>query len=126
MSSTQQWRCVGGRASIALGSFTGHPSQERNLEKMTKLALIAAVGLAVAGLSACSQKAQDETSEADNTTAADMDATTSAAVNDVDSATDNALGAAANSMDAAGNSLDNAAADVGNGFDAAGNDIDAD
>jgi len=93
---------------------------------MPKMIMIAAIGLAVAGLSACSQKAQDQTSEAINTSAADMDETMGAAVNDVDAATDNALGAAANSMDAAGNHLGNAAGDVGNGFDAAGNEIDTD
>jgi hypothetical protein len=93
---------------------------------MKTIVMLGAAALAVAGLSACSHKAQDEAGEAVNTSAADADATMGQAVNDVDAATDNALGAAADRMDSAGNKLDNAADDVGNGVAAASNDIDSD
>ena len=71
------------------------------------LALVAAMGVA-----ACSEKAQDESAEAGNAIAADTAATTSEAVNDIDAASDEAFGAAENSMSAAGNSIDNATDNV--------------
>ncbi len=71
------------------------------------LALVAAMGVA-----ACSEKAQDESAEAGNAIAADTAATTSEAVNDVDAASDEAFGAAENSMNAVGNGIDNATDNV--------------
>ncbi|MDQ2878749.1 MAG: hypothetical protein M3R41_06710 [Pseudomonadota bacterium] len=74
--------------------------------------LPAAIAFAIAaamGLAACSPKAQNETSEAADTVAADANATMQEATNDTQAATDNAMGAAEASMDNAGAALDNAA-----------------
>ncbi len=61
------------------------------------LALVAALGLA-----ACGHKAQDEAALAANTMSADANATMAKANRDVDAATDQAFGAAENSMDNVG------------------------
>ncbi|MBW4331308.1 hypothetical protein KY084_10535 [Stakelama sp. CBK3Z-3] len=78
--------------------------------------------VAALGVAGCSEKAQDESAEAGNAIAADVDATTSEAVNDIDAASDQAFGKAENAMDDAGNSLDNAGDDI----DAAAEDVDGD
>ena len=57
------------------------------------LGLVAALGVA-----ACSEKAQDESAEAANAIAADADATTDKAVNDIDAASDEAFGAAVDAL----------------------------
>ena len=73
---------------------------------MKKAILLPVAALAAFGLSACSQKAQNETAEAADSIAADVNATTSEAVQDVEAATDKALGAASNTIDDAGNAVD--------------------
>lgn len=65
------------------------------------LALVASLGLA-----ACSERAQNETAEAADTVAADVNATMGDAMNDVQAATDAAFGAAENGLDAAGNTIE--------------------
>ena len=70
--------------------------------------------VAAAGLSACSQKAQNESAEAANAIGADASATTENAVGDVDTATDQALGSAAATMDNAGDSIAAGADRTGN------------
>ena len=79
---------------------------------MKKFALsIAAV--AALGLAACTQNAQNETAEAGNAIAADANATMGEAIDDIDTATDNALGAAEATADQAGQSIENGADAVG-------------
>ena len=78
------------------------------------VSLIAAPALLALALSACSQKAQDETSEAANTIAADVNATAAQAASDVEQASDNAFGAAEESMDNATDKIGQGLKDTGN------------
>ena len=86
------------------------------------LALAAAFGLA-----ACSEKAQNETGQAAEATAADVNATMGEAVQDVDAASERAFGSAENALDDAGdaieNTADDAAAATGEALRDAGNAI---
>ena len=75
-----------------------------------KKAIFASLALAAGlALAACSEKAQDETAEAANAVATDVETTTEEAVNDIDAATDDALSGAENSMDNAADATENAA-----------------
>lgn len=66
--------------------------------------------LAILALTACSQKAQNETATAANTMAADANATMAKAAGDVNAA----FGAAENGIDAAGNTVGKATGDAKN------------
>jgi len=83
---------------------------------MTACKLLPVATLALVTLAGCSPKAQNETSEAAGTIAADANATMSEAVNDVDAASDRAFGAAE-----AG--IDNGIEATGNAMEDAGNEI---
>ncbi len=91
---------------------------------MKKTILIATAATAALALSACSPKAQNESTQAANTMVSDMNATAADAINDVDVATGNALDSAANTMDnagaAAGNAADKLKAAAGNAMTDAG------
>ncbi|HVF95400.1 MAG TPA: hypothetical protein VM900_13890 [Sphingomonas sp.] len=99
---------------------------------MKRYLIPAVVALA---LSACGQQAQNETAEAGESIAADANATTRNAIQDVDAASDAALGSAEASMDNSGarfeagarrtgdalaNSADLAADEAGNVLERAG------
>ncbi|MFL9839438.1 hypothetical protein ABS767_00560 [Sphingomonas sp. ST-64] len=83
------------------------------------LAAVAALGLA-----ACSDKAQNETAEAAEAIGADANATMSEAADDVETATDSALGAAENAADSTGAAIEQGADNVGNAADAAEDELD--
>ena len=88
-----------------------------------KRALLPLAAVAALGLTACSDKAQNEAAEAANAIGADVNATMGEAVQDVETATDSALGAAENSADSIGNTVSEGADKVGNAVDAAGNEL---
>jgi hypothetical protein len=83
--------------------------------------------IAVAALSACSPKAQNETAEAADTIAADANATMAEGVSDVNAAADKAFGSAEATMDngaaAIGNATDDARLKTGEAMKDAGNVI---
>lgn len=88
---------------------------------MKKILLVAAAAVTALSLSACHKKAQNEANEAAEAMAADVNVTMGEAVNDLDAASDQAFGAAENSIDQAGNvadrtgdKLEKAAGDVQN------------
>ena len=91
---------------------------------MKKTAILLATGLI---LTACSPKAQNETSEAASAISADANATMSAAARDTQDATDKALGAAEAKMDnaatALGNATDKAREKTGQALKDAGNSV---
>ena len=66
---------------------------------------------------ACSQKAQNETGEAADAVAADVNATMGEAVDDVKTAGDRAFGAAENAADRAGDHIENATDRAGAAID---------
>ncbi len=82
--------------------------------------------LAVAAFSvgACSQKAQNETGEAADAVAADVNSTVGEAVDDVQTAGERAFGAAENAADRAGDKIENATDRAGAAADRAGDRID--
>ncbi|MBX3592892.1 hypothetical protein [Sphingomonas sp.] len=84
-----------------------------------KRVLLPLAAVAALGLAACSEKAQNETAEAAEAVGADANATMTEAANDVESATDRALGSAENAIDRAGNAIDSGADKVDNAADAA-------
>ncbi|HEY0624395.1 hypothetical protein [Sphingomonas sp.] len=79
--------------------------------------------VAALGLAACSEKAQNETAEAANAIGADANATMGEAVQDVQSATESALGTAENAADSIGNTVSEGADKVGNAVEAAGDEL---
>ena len=82
-------------------------------------AIFASLALAAGlTLAACSEKAQDETAEAANAVATDVETTTDEAVNDIEAATNDALSSAENTMDNGGAAVDNAADNADNAVDA--------
>ena len=89
-----------------------------------KKALLPLAAFAMLGLAACSDKAQNETAEAAEAIGADANATMSEAADDVEAATDGALGAAENAADRAGNAIGEGADRVGNAADAAEDELD--
>lgn len=88
-----------------------------------KRALLPLAAIAVLGLAACSDKAQNEAAEAVNAIGADVNATMGEAVQDVQSATEGALGTAENAADSIGNTVSAGADKVGNAVDAAGDEL---
>lgn len=70
------------------------------------------------GLAACSEPARDESAEAANAVATDVEMTTDEALSDIDAATDNALANVEAAADEAGATLENGADAT---VDAAGN-----
>jgi hypothetical protein len=80
--------------------------------------LVPAAAFAALALTACSEKAQNETAEAAEQIGADANATMGEAAQDVEEATDAALGTAENATDKVG-------AAIGEGVDKAGNAVDA-
>lgn len=72
-----------------------------------KRAMLAAAAVTILGLTACSEKARNETADAADAVAADAESTTRDAVNDVDAAFDSAQ----NKMDAIGDQADNSTDD---------------
>lgn len=93
---------------------------------MKKIVLIAAIA-AAASLAACSQHAKNETVEAANAVATDVNATVAAGVNSVDAATDSAMNNISNAADAATNKVESAAEKMkhatGNAMSDAGNSL---
>ena len=83
--------------------------------------------LAALALSACSQAAQDNASQAADTVAADANATATEAIKDTDAATDEALGAAEaridNTGEVIGNTADRATRKTGAALKDLGNEI---
>lgn len=88
-----------------------------------KRVLLPLAAVAALGLAACSEKAKNETAEAANAIGADANATMGEAVQDVQSATESALGTAENAADNLGNAIDAGADKVGNAVDAAGKEL---
>ena len=88
-----------------------------------KRALLPLTAIAALGLAACSEQAQNETAEAANAIGADANATMGEAVQDVEAATDRALGAAENAADDLGNAIDSGADKAGNAVEAAGDEL---
>ena len=88
-----------------------------------KRALLPLAAIAALGLAACSEQAQNETAEAANAIGADANATMGEAVQDVEAATDRALGAAENAADDLGNAIDAGADKAGNAVEAAGDEL---
>ena len=82
-----------------------------------KKAILLPIAAAAFALSACSDKAQNETSEAADSIAADANATMGEAVDDVAAASDRAFDAAENGIDRAGAAIGNAADDAGRAND---------
>ena len=85
---------------------------------MKRFLLSFATAAALIATAGCSSKAQNDTAEAADSIAADANATTRNAVNDVDAASDRALGAAQSSMDNMGAKLSH---DADKASDATGN-----
>lgn len=87
--------------------------------RVTDMKKILLLPLAAAALSigACSQKAQNETGEAADAVAADVNATMGEAVDDVQTAGERALGAAENATDRAGDKIENATDRAGAAID---------
>lgn len=88
-----------------------------------KRVLLPLAAIAALGLAACSEQAQNETAEAANAIGADANATMGEAAQDVEAATDSALGAAENAADSLGNTIESGADRVGNAADAAGDEL---
>jgi len=88
-----------------------------------KRVLLPLAAVAALGLAACSDNAKNEAAEAANAIGADANATMGEAIQDVQSATDSALGAAENAADSLGNSVSEGADKVGNAVDAAGEEL---
>jgi hypothetical protein len=84
---------------------------------MKKAMLLPFAAAAALALSACSDKAQNETSEAAESIAADANATMGEAIDDVEAASDRAFNAAENGLDRAGNAIGNATDDAGRAAD---------
>ena len=85
--------------------------------------LASGLAIALAGLSACSQKAKDDTTEAADSVAADANATMARAVNSVDAASDKAFGKGRDAVNEAGPSLKGAGDRAGNALDSAGDTV---
>lgn len=88
-----------------------------------KRALLPVAAVAALGLAACSDKAQNEAAEAANAIGADANATMGEAVQDVQDATESALGTAENAADSLGNTVSEGADKVGNAVEAAGDEL---
>jgi len=110
--------------AIATGIVVSRSGPSNGDINMNKLAF-AAVLAGAATLAACTSTTKNETAEAANAMATDMNATASAAVNSIDAATDNAMADVSNAADAAGNKIETAAdkmkAAAGNAMTDAGN-----
>ncbi len=94
---------------------------------MKKAFILATTAAAALGLAACSENAQDQTAQAANAVASDVETTTGEAVDDLDAATDSALGSAERGLDEMGESIENGAdatgRAVGNTTAAAGREM---
>lgn len=88
-----------------------------------KRVLLPLAAVAALGLAACSEQAKNETADAANAIAADANATMGEAVQDVEAATDSALGAAENTADGLGNAIGAGVEKAGNAADAAGDEL---
>ena len=75
---------------------------------MMRKVFLPLAAVALFGVAACSEKAQDETSEAAGALGNDIEATMDEAAADVDAAADDAFGAAENAADASGDAVENA------------------
>jgi hypothetical protein len=84
-----------------------------------KRVLLPLAAVAALGLTACSDKAKNEAAEAANAIGADANATMGEAAQDVQSATESALGTAENAADSVGNTVSEGADKVGNAVEAA-------
>lgn len=98
-----------------------HNGRETAMKKFILLPLAAAAF----SVGACSQKAQNETGEAADAVAADVNATMGEAVSDVKTAGDRAFGAAENAADRAGEKIDNATDRAGAAIDRGAAKVDA-
>ncbi|WP_448500975.1 hypothetical protein [Sphingomonas sp.] len=98
-------------SGLGLGPVWGqHPgATQQRILSMKKSTLLPLALVAAFGLAACSENAQNETSEAADAVAADMNSTMSEAAADVDAATDSALQSAENAIDRTGQSIENGA-----------------
>jgi ABC-type glycerol-3-phosphate transport system substrate-binding protein len=81
---------------------------------MKKSIVVSMMLAASLGVAACSETAQDESAEAANAVATDVETTTEEAVDSIDAATDNALDATAAAADNAGDAVANGAAAAAN------------
>lgn len=88
-----------------------------------KRALLPLAAVAALGLAACSDRAQNEAAEAANAIGADANATMGEAVQDVQDATESALGTAENAADSLGNTVSAGVDKVGNAVEAAGDEL---
>ena len=88
-----------------------------------KRVLLPLAAVAALGLAACSDKAQNEAAEAANAIGADANAVMGEAQQDVEAATESALGTAENAADSIGNTFSEGADKVGNAVDAAGDEL---
>ncbi len=98
-----------------------HNGRETAMKKLILLPLAAAAF----SIGACSQKAQNETGEAADAVAADVNATMGEAVTDVKTAGDRAFGAAENAADRAGDKIENATDRAGAAIDRGAAKVDA-
>ena len=87
--------------------------------RVTRIVPAALALIAAASLAACSQKTQDAAANTADGTATDFNATTRNAVDDVNAATDRALGTAQNSIDDASPGLNRAVEGASNAADRA-------
>lgn len=85
--------------------------------KSMKKLLLLPLAVATISIGACSQKAQNETGEAADAVASDVNATMGEAVSDVQKAGDRAFGAAENAADHAGDKIENATDRAGAAID---------
>jgi hypothetical protein len=114
------FQITGTRTAVARLRRSGYPfgrlvsraiglEQESLMKKSVTASLMLTVAL---GLGACSDKAQNETSEAANAIVSDAQATADNAAADVANISADAVGAAENAADKAGDALENGAAKV--------------
>ncbi|MDJ0275839.1 hypothetical protein QLH51_03330 [Sphingomonas sp. 2R-10] len=105
-------------ADRATGATLVRWAADRNGRETTMKKLILLPLAAVAfSIGACSQKAQNETGEAADAVAADVNATMGEAVDDVQTAGERAIGAAENATDRAGEKIENATDRAGAAID---------
>jgi hypothetical protein len=91
-------------------------------EPPMKKVILLPIAAAAFALSACSDKAQNETGEAADAVAADVNSTMGEAVDDVDAASERAFDDAENGLDRAGRAIENTADDAGRAIDRGADD----
>ncbi len=101
------------------------PPDYNGRETAMKKFILLPLAAAAFSVGACSQKAQNETGEAADAVAADVNATMGEAVSDVKTAGDRAFGAAENAADRAGDKIENATDRAGAAIDRGAAKIDA-